>query len=79
MKHPLSMPEIRQIEGYNKTIVDEIITWDGTNNTVYVDVPLTRMLVLTVIAVKSTPFPVLNTISLDEERTALPWRRRGRK
>lgn len=55
MKHPLSMPEIRQIEGYNKTIVDEIITWDGTNNTVYVDVPLTRMLVPTVIAVKSTP------------------------
>jgi hypothetical protein len=55
MKHPLSMPEIRQIEGYNKTIVDEIITWDGSNNTVYVDVPLTRMLVPTVIAVKSTP------------------------
>ena len=55
MKHPLSMPEIRQIEGYNKTIVDEIITWDGTNNTVYIEVPLTRMLVPTVIAVKSTP------------------------
>lgn len=55
MKHPLSMPEIRQIEGYNKTIVDEVITWDGTNNTVYIDVPLTRMLVPTVIAVKSTP------------------------
>lgn len=55
MSRPLDMPEIRRIEGFNKTVVDETITWDGENDTQYIIVPLTRMLVPSFIAVKSTP------------------------
>lgn len=60
MTRPLDMPETRQIEGFNKTVIDKIITWDGENSTEYIEVPLTRMLVPTLIAVKTGPAVTLS-------------------